>query len=90
MDLLETLLDACANLVFSHLRMTAERKGDVLENAHRVKQRPFLKCHAEVASKFVQLASLQAAEIAAEHIHVAAVGLHQADDVLERDALALP
>src|SRR6185369_15379611 len=45
---------------------------------------------AEAAAEAVQVQRLHAAEVLTLHVHVPAVRLHQADDVLERDALSGP
>ena len=87
-DLVEAFLDAPANLFFRHLRVAAQGKGDVLENRHRVEQRTFLERHPETLSKAIEHDRLHAAEVLAVDKHVTCIGQQQADDVLQRHALA--
>src|SRR6185503_7841058 len=89
MDLLEALLDARADLRLRHLRVPPQREGDVLEDRHRVEERPFLEGHAEVAAIAVQLLLRHRANVLTGDDDVSTVGPQQADDVLERDALPL-
>src|SRR6266852_7943029 len=89
MDLLETLLDPGVNFVFRHLRVPPKRKGDVLEDIHRIEQRTLLKCHTKMLTKIVEVFGLHAAQVLAQDVDVSIVWLHQSDHVLEGDALSL-
>ena len=88
-NLLETLLHAMTNLILGHLRVAPQRKGDVLEDVHRVEQRAFLKRHSKMLAKIVQRFRFETAEILAHHEDVTVVGLHEADHVFQRDAFPL-
>src|SRR6266849_11124233 len=90
MDLLEAFLDSGADLFLGHVGVSSKRKGDVLENIHRVEQRSLLKRHPEMLPKTIQLFRFQAAEIFAQDKDVSFVGFHQADHAVERDARSLP
>ena len=63
-------------------------KRDVVADRHRVEQRRVLKQEAHVLAHLAELAPGQRRDVAFFDEHVAAVRLHQADDVPERDALA--
>ena len=69
--------------------MAAKRESDVLKDIHRVEQCAFLERHAEMTAKLVQLSGAHAAKIGTHDIDVTTIRLHQADDVLERDAFSL-
>src|SRR5204863_7940097 len=59
----QALLHAGADLVFPHLRAAAQRKGDVLEDAHRVEQRALLEGHAETPAELGDLAVVERRQI---------------------------
>src|SRR5438309_12086911 len=87
MDEPETLLDAVANLLLAHPRVAPQRKGDVLEDRHRIEQRAFLKGHAEAAPETIQIHRLHGVDLLTIDEHASSIRLEETDDVLERDAL---
>src|SRR3954447_4790074 len=52
---LQPLAHRARDLVVAHLRMLAQRKGDVLEDGHRIEQRAALEQHPELLPDAVQL-----------------------------------
>jgi len=87
-NLLETLCDTLGDLTLSHLRVPAERKRNILEHIHRVEQRSFLKAHPEILPEFVELQAPHAAHVLHPDGDVAAIRLHETDDVFEHHALS--
>src|ERR1700741_2487729 len=88
MDHVQTFVDARGDLLLAELRVAPQREGDVLEDGHRIEERPFLKGHPELAAEAIQVPLTQRTNILPVDDAVAAIRLHQSDDVLERHALA--
>src|SRR5260221_6100 len=79
-----------ADLVRSQLGVLDQAQPDVLAHRHRVEQRRTLEQHPELDADAVELALATADHLLALDFDRARVGLHQADDVLEEDALPGP
>ena len=75
MHQVEAFVDALADLLLGDLRMAPQRKGDVLEDRHRVEQRAFLKRHPEPAAEAIQIHRLHRADVLAVDDDVSAVRL---------------
>src|SRR4030042_576165 len=67
-----------------------ERKGDVLEDVEGIEQRSPLEQNRKVLLELPKLPAPQGGDIQAVHQDLAAVGLEQADDVLQQDAFPHP
>src|ERR1017187_7625136 len=87
---LKALSHPIGDLLFRLLRVPREGKRDVLAHAHRVEERAFLKRHAELASQDVALARRHRPEVLAVDLDRARIGLQEANDVLQENALADP
>ena len=84
----ELLPGALADLAVGPVGVAAHRKRDVVADRHRIEQRRVLKQESHVLAHVPQLAPGQRGDVALLDEHLAAVRLHQADDVPQRDALA--
>src|SRR6185369_5262501 len=67
--------------------MLAQRKGEVVEDAHRIQQRAALKHHTELGPHGVQGALGQARDFRAVDDDAAALRMHQATDEAQYRAL---
>jgi hypothetical protein len=83
----ETLPDAGADLRRWAPR-APQRKGDVVENGHRVEERAFLERHPELLADLGALAVGKGPEVTAVHENPAGVRSDQPDQVLQENALA--
>ena len=77
----ELLLRLLADLAVRPVGVAPHREGDVVADAHRVEQRRVLKQEAHVLADVAELAPLQRRDVASFDEHLAAVRLHQPDDV---------
>ena len=85
---LEALGHPLCDLLFRLLRVSRERKRDVLADAHRVEERAFLERHPELAAQSVALAGRCGPQVLPVDLDRAGVRLQEADDVFQKDALA--
>ena len=68
--------------------LAVEQEADILLDGQRVEQRSALEQHAEFSTHLDQLPFIQLNDAFAVDFHVAGVGLDEADDVAQQDALA--
>ena len=84
-ELLPRLL---AHVAARELRVPSQRERDVVADRHRIKERRILKQEPHVLTHLPELAPAHVRDVALLDEDAAAIRLHQADDVPERDALA--
>jgi hypothetical protein len=87
-DLVELLLHAPVDLAGPQPASLPEGEGHVVEDRHRVEERPALEDDAIALPDAVQLAAPQARDVGAVHDHRAGIRSEQADEVLEQHRLA--
>ena len=87
-DELQLLVDARFDLVLVHLRVLAQRIGDVLEHRHRVEQRGALKHHAHLLPNEQRFLEAEVGDVVAVDQHASALRNEQAQDQLENRRLA--
>ena len=76
------------DLFLGHLRVLAQRKGDVLEDGHRVEERAALEQHPELLAHAVQLFFGMIGDVFVFDDDAAGVGRFQSEHVPQRDRLA--
>jgi hypothetical protein len=86
----QPLRDAFGDLALAEVGVLAQREGDVVEHRHGAEQRAVLEEHADFAPQREQLRHRQAGHRLLVDDHIAGVGEHQSDDVLDEHALARP
>ena len=68
--------------------MRRSRKGDVVEDGHRVEEGAFLKGHTEAAAKVSDLLRVEGAQVDAVDLDRALVRFQESDHVTQQHALA--
>src|SRR4030095_7841433 len=79
-DVTEDFFDARVHLANRHLRLLEESIADVLAYGERVKQRAFLKDHADGRADAHETGFRLVRHVPAEHANPPAVGLEQAEN----------
>src|SRR5215210_5319580 len=84
----ELLQRLCTDLTVGQLRVTPQRKGDVLANRDRVEQRRVLKQEPDLLPRRRQIDAARAGDLATVDVYAAGVRLYEPDDVAQRHALS--
>jgi len=89
-DILQPRHHDLADLALGQVCVLAQREGDVVVDGHRAEQRAVLEQDPELAAHLEELRHAHARDRLAVDEHVAAVGRHQPNQVVDQHALAGP